>query len=400
MLPAVRLRVGAVCGCYLPGDAAGATRRRPPPCRSRQPAQPDEAPRPGRATWRASASAPARETFEGFQPWGVGKGTQNLTRTAVGSFKSFGARGRGNSVVGKGTKLQVRDDNHMKWGRYNTRRRGRASADGHWLDSNDNRGMKWRYQGRRQVQRHRLLRDRRRRRRRQVLDQGRRHALLATSPTARQLRNGNIHFVRILLPEAVNRLTVQLLHNIANDGFGVDGVVVGKAAPVPLPPAAALLVPACSARRPAPPGPLGPAGRFRRTAGPAGGLRPAHSSGVAVPRDGRGAVASAPGSASLSAARVPGPIPPHAAAPPLGSSPRSISWDPPGPSVWGTISGGSRSWGSSLRSPRSSPGSSPWGPPGAISLGPAGVIPWGRSPGSAPDPSPAGGAGEKSGRRA
>ena len=44
-------------------------------------------------------------------------------------------------------KLQVRDDNHMRWGRYNTRRRRRPARRGNWLDSNDNRGIKWRIKG-------------------------------------------------------------------------------------------------------------------------------------------------------------------------------------------------------------------------------------------------------------
>ena len=40
----------------------------------------------------------------------------------------------------------------------------------------------------------------------------------------------------------MDKLTIRLSHDIANDGFGIDGLVVGKAAPVPLPPAAALLL--------------------------------------------------------------------------------------------------------------------------------------------------------------
>ena len=69
----------------------------------------------------------------------------------------------------------------MPWGRYNTDGVGRPLG-GNWLDSNDNLGMQVGDQRARQVQHPRLLRARRRRRRRQVLDQGRRHALLATSP--------------------------------------------------------------------------------------------------------------------------------------------------------------------------------------------------------------------------
>ena len=57
------------------------------------------------------------------------------------------------------------------------------------------------------------------------------------------LANGNIQFVRILLSEAVETLTVELMHNRTNDGFGIDGVAVANVAPVPLPPAAALMLP-------------------------------------------------------------------------------------------------------------------------------------------------------------
>ena len=55
------------------------------------------------------------------------------------------------------------------------------------------------------------------------------------------LANGNIHFVKILLDEAVDSLTVELMHDRANDGFGIDGAAVGRIAPVPLPPAVLLL---------------------------------------------------------------------------------------------------------------------------------------------------------------
>ena len=48
--------------------------------------------------------------------------------------------------------------------------------------------------------------------------------------------------MRILLSEAVNKLTIRLSHDIADDGFGIDGLVVGKAAAVPVPPAAALML--------------------------------------------------------------------------------------------------------------------------------------------------------------
>jgi hypothetical protein len=62
----------------------------------------------------------------------------------------------------------------------------------------------------------------------------------------RRLANGNIHFIHVLLPRTRTSLTVRLMHDRSDDGFGIDGALVAQVtpAPVPLPPAAALLVPA------------------------------------------------------------------------------------------------------------------------------------------------------------
>ena len=69
-----------------------------------------------------------------------------------------------------------------------------------------------------------------------------------------RLRNGNIHFFRILLSRPVDKLTIRMMHDIADDGFGIDSIVIGRKAsppppppppppaPVPLPPAAALML--------------------------------------------------------------------------------------------------------------------------------------------------------------
>ena len=69
---------------------------------------------------RPASPAATIETFEGYQPWGTGGGTQDLRHTAVGSFTPFGTTGTGDAVVGDGGKLQVRNDNRMAWGRYST----------------------------------------------------------------------------------------------------------------------------------------------------------------------------------------------------------------------------------------------------------------------------------------
>ena len=46
----------------------------------------------------------------------------------------------------------------------------------------------------------------------------------------------------ILLDSTVESLSVELFNDRLNDGFGVDGAMVAHVAPVPVPPAAALLV--------------------------------------------------------------------------------------------------------------------------------------------------------------
>jgi hypothetical protein len=200
------------------------------------------------ADWRADNSIGNLhvETFEGYAPWGVGGGTQDLGSTKVGSFTPFGRTGSGNAVVGNGKDLQVRNDNQMFWGRYNTENDPPlppGPADGNWLDSNDNRGIKWSIGGLGSFDALGFF----------VIDPadvGGKFSikvgktLFSDLADGMRLRNGNIYFLRILLPEAVDRLNVRLSHDIHNDGFGVDGALVGRISPVPLPPAAALMLPA------------------------------------------------------------------------------------------------------------------------------------------------------------
>ena len=211
------------------------------------------------------------ETFEGYGAWNGERGTANPQNTKVGSFTGFGAAGSGALVVGDGTKLQVRGDNAMTWGRYNTDARaarrqvarqqrqhrheaGRSAGVGKFnalaffvIDAADVGGtfsIK--------VGDTALLRPRRRR---------------------RQARERQHHFVRILLSEAVDDLTVELMHDRTNDGFGIDGAMVGRRAG-PAAPGGGLLLglallgasaapplgprPAAPPRRPAWPDPAGP----------------------------------------------------------------------------------------------------------------------------------------------
>ncbi len=186
------------------------------------------------------------ETFEGFRPWGVGGGTQDLSRTAVGSFTPFGTTGTGDAVVGDGARLQVRSDNRMRWGRYNTSNTPALPpglAAGNWLDSNDNRGIKWRIEDLGGFNTLAFF----------VIDAadvggsfslkiGNR--LFSDLNGGQRLANGNIHFIHVLLPRTRTNLTVRLMHDRSDDGFGIDGALVAQVSPIPLPPAAALIVPA------------------------------------------------------------------------------------------------------------------------------------------------------------
>ena len=143
-------------------------------------------------------------------------------------------------MVGDGSKLQVRNDSRMRWGRYNPDGTG-GQKPGNWLDSNDNRGIKWRIKDVGKFDTIGFFVS-------DVADVGGKFSIKVGDTVYRdiadgaKLRNGNIHFVRILLAEAVDKLTIRFMHDIADDGFGIDGVVVGSAAPVPVPPAAALLL--------------------------------------------------------------------------------------------------------------------------------------------------------------
>jgi hypothetical protein len=179
-----------------------------------------------------------RETFDGYRAWNGHAGTASPAHTAVGSFSAFGAAGSGRSAIGDPAKLQVRDDDGMRWGRYST-----AALGGHWLDSNDNRGVKWQVEG---VGKFNALAffvsD--------AADVGGKFSIKVGDTLysdlaggGGRLANGNVHFVRILLSEAVDHLTVELMHNRHNDGFGIDGLTVARVAPIPLPPAAALMLP-------------------------------------------------------------------------------------------------------------------------------------------------------------
>jgi len=183
-----------------------------------------------------SVSAIRTEGFEGLKAWDGASGASNPV-TRVGAFTSLGGVGSGGSSVNGGDRLQVRSDDPWVWGRYNT-----SGVDGNWLDSNDTLGIRWDVGGLAKFNSVAfLLTD--------VADVGAKFTIKAgdtlysqTIGAAGKLANGSIQLVRILLPESVSKLTIELRNNRLNDGFGIDGATVAQLAPVPLPPAALLLI--------------------------------------------------------------------------------------------------------------------------------------------------------------
>lgn len=177
------------------------------------------------------------ETFSGYAAWDgtAGSGTTNPGATNVGSFTSLGGTGTGHSAIKGGHGLEVRQDNPFKWGRH-------GLEANKWLDSNDTYGMAWQVSGLDTFNALTFfLTD--------VADVGAKFSIKVGETLSgiiigehARTANGTIHFVRILLPEPVSDLLVELRHNRLNDGFGIDGVMVARIAPIPVPPAAALLV--------------------------------------------------------------------------------------------------------------------------------------------------------------
>jgi hypothetical protein len=175
------------------------------------------------------------EGFEKLDAWNGSTGAAN-PMTKVGSFASLGGIGSGGSAVNGGKALQVRSDDPWVWGRYNT-----SGVDGNWLDSNDTLGMRWDVAvGEKFNALAFLLTD--------AADVGATFTIKVGDTLFSQvigasgrLANGSIQLVRILLPEAVASLAIELRNDRLNDGFGIDGATVARVAPVPLPPAALLL---------------------------------------------------------------------------------------------------------------------------------------------------------------
>jgi hypothetical protein len=196
------------------------------------------------------------ESFERYRAWNGSRGASDPQRTNVGAFRSLGGKGTGHSAVNGGTKLQVRNESPWRWGRHDT-----SGVDGKWLDSNDTRGMRWTVKAKGLAGFNSvafLLTD--------VADVGAKFSIKVGDQTFSQLvgrdrrtSNGSIQLVRLLLPQTVDRLTIELRNDRRNDGFGIDGATVAQVSPVPVPPAAALLVTGAAAL-------FGLGGRRRRAA--------------------------------------------------------------------------------------------------------------------------------------
>ena len=183
------------------------------------------------------------ETFETEKAWDGRSGSSNPQNTRVGSFSALTdmGPGTGQSAINGGTGLEVRSDNGMAWGRYNAD--GSAGLiSGNWIDSNDNHGMRWDVDtGSKFNALSFFLID--------AADVGGKFSMKVGDTLYSailggdgRLANGNIQLVTILLDKAVSSLTVEMFHDRTNDAFGIDGAAAMRIAPVPVPPAAALLV--------------------------------------------------------------------------------------------------------------------------------------------------------------
>ena len=206
------------------------------------------------AAFEATNSVKHVETFDN-----IPAGTTNPAGAGYGSFTAYGDAGSGSSVVGSGRDLQVRGDNSMRWGRFNMDPNG-GLLGGNWLDSNDNTGITWTISGVGQFNALGFFVT-------VIADVGGKFSITAgdtvfsnLAGASGKLANGNVHFVSLLLDEMVDEFTLTLAHDGTNDGFGIDGAMVAVA-PVPLPPAAALMLGGM--------GLLGALGWRRRASGPA-----------------------------------------------------------------------------------------------------------------------------------
>jgi hypothetical protein len=175
------------------------------------------------------------EDFESFSAWNGVSGTRDPV-TTVGRFLAAGGTGNSGDTIDGGSALEVRNDNPLRSTRFDT------SGGANWLDSNDTSGMRWEVGGLPKFNALAfLLTD--------VSDQGARFSIdvggtlfESAIGDGTRLADGGIYLVRILLPETVSALSIAMLNDKLNDGFGIDQAMVARVAPIPAPPAALLLL--------------------------------------------------------------------------------------------------------------------------------------------------------------
>ena len=241
MFATVRLRLGGVVAAALLAMSAAAARR---DGRSRLSTPTAEASSPRRRpTWPPSAPALAgrqvpRRGLRGLQALGRGHGHPEPAAHRRRQLHAV-RQDRRAATRWSATAPSCRCATTTACaGAATTPTAPAGSSRGNWLDSNDNRGIKWRIKGVGKFDSIGFFVS-------DAADVGGKFSIKVGDTLYRdiadgaRLRNGNIHFVRILLPEAVDKLTIKLMHDIADDGFGIDGVVVGTVAPIPLPSAPA-----------------------------------------------------------------------------------------------------------------------------------------------------------------
>ncbi len=180
--------------------------------------------------YKAGLSSSATETFEQAQGVAASQLSGGFSSVLVGGFATLGGKGSGSSVIGDGTDLGLR--NSPNFGRKNTTEGGRW-----FLDSNDTLGMSW------EVNTGGLfnsiaftLSD--------AADAGATLSVLADGgllETFVKQKNGVTDFIVISFSDMISGATINLSNTRLNDGFAIDDATVGVA-PVPLPPAIALLV--------------------------------------------------------------------------------------------------------------------------------------------------------------
>lgn len=148
--------------------------------------------------------------------------------TNVGSFTGSGAPGSGGASCGDKTTLQVKDESTpFPYGRFNP-------SGGKWIDSNDLAEVSWQMNTRVPLKAFSFaLVD--------AHDQANSHFTFSVDDAvfniAEREENGTLHWITVLFDRPTTTASISISTRL-NDGYGISDV---KVAPVPVPPALALL---------------------------------------------------------------------------------------------------------------------------------------------------------------